>query len=143
MQSGSNFKCRKFGYVIFVDFFSCLKLYRLHNEVGFSLPEMTFGENYLRLVHNSSTFCYEFLPNAALVKCKFEEGDEKKLLKVSMADSWGGVAYVCVFLFTLLNTNPGPLCAHGVAISKRLMTLSIGHLATSIKEVYQEVVQLW
>jgi type 2A phosphatase activator TIP41 len=61
----------------------------LQSYLGFPLPEMTFGNNYLSLEHRPSGWCYSFSTARSLKAVKkgeLEEGDGG--VKVGYADAW-------------------------------------------------------
>jgi len=61
----------------------------LHAQLGFPLPEMTFGHNLIRLKHKESGWEYQFDTLNALRGVKngpLEEGDGA--VKVQHADDW-------------------------------------------------------
>jgi len=61
----------------------------LQSTLGFPLPEMTFGNNYLTIEHPSSGFKYSFTTPEALKQVKkgeLVEGDGG--VKVGYADKW-------------------------------------------------------
>jgi len=57
-------------------------------ELDFPLPEMLFGNNYLKLEHTNVIF--SFSVEEALRGCKFPTGTtpDRKMIKVPMADKW-------------------------------------------------------
>lgn len=61
----------------------------LHDTLGIPLPEMTFGQNSLELVHIKSGWRYKFDTEAAL-KCvkNGELGEGDGGVKVGYADAW-------------------------------------------------------
>jgi type 2A phosphatase activator TIP41 len=61
----------------------------LHASLGIPLPEMTFGNNLLQIVHRPSGWTYAFRVEDALRGVKngpFEDGDGG--VKVGYADAW-------------------------------------------------------
>ncbi|KAJ7498482.1 TIP41-like family-domain-containing protein [Mycena latifolia] len=61
----------------------------LHAELGFPLPEMTFGSNFLSLEHRPSKWKYEFAtPNALHGVKNGELGAGDGGVKVGHADAW-------------------------------------------------------
>jgi len=61
----------------------------LHASLGIPLPEMTFGNNYLTLVHKPSEAAYAFTtPEALRTVKKGELGDGDGGVKVGYAEKW-------------------------------------------------------
>ena len=61
----------------------------LHASLGIPLPEMTFGNNLLQIIHRPSGWTYAFRVEDAIRGVKngpFEEGDGG--VKVGYADAW-------------------------------------------------------
>jgi type 2A phosphatase activator TIP41 len=72
----------------------------LQASLGFPLPEMTFGNNFLTLQHHSSSWKYSFTAESALKEVKkgeLEEGDGG--VKVGYADAWLKSRYGIVYPF--------------------------------------------
>lgn len=62
---------------------------QLQKTLGFPLPEMTFGNNFLELLHKPSGWKYRFDAEGALKLVRngeFEDGDGG--VKVGYADAW-------------------------------------------------------
>src|SRR6266545_8068744 len=61
----------------------------LQSDLGIPLPEMTFGNNYLTLLHRPSGKAYAFTPAEALKQVKNGElGEGDGGVKVGYADMW-------------------------------------------------------
>jgi len=75
----------------------------LHAQLGFPLPEMTFGNNFLALLHRPSGKAYAFTTAEALrgVK-KGELGDGDGGVKVGYAEKWMQSRQVFCIYFSIV-----------------------------------------